>query len=317
MTQHLYLDQANSRLSLDGRSLKISVPERPVTHVPLHMLQAITLIADIELSSHLLHRLASQGVAVTILAPRSKGMATECINLSHGNHQRRLAQYAIALDDTRRLEWSRLLVCWKLHTQRHQLARFAKRRSALAGRCRNAGSQLRLQQRQTMQAQADALLGIEGSASRLYFQLFRQVLPKSLGFEARNKRPPKDPVNALLSLSYSLLTSECSRALQIAGLDPAFGVYHQVSYGRPSLACDLVELVRTQADHFVWRLLARQELREHHFSQQLGACLLKKEGRAIFFPLYEVRLASCRRHIHRLARRLSREWQNEKETPDA
>lgn len=311
MTRHLYLDHANTTLALDGRSLTVRLPERPVTHVPLHMLERLTIVADVTVSTHLLHRLSSEGVAVTLMSPRSKSQATECLTLSHGNHGRRLAQYALVLDEARCLAWSRLLVRWKIKAQRHQLLRFAQRRSAEAGYCRKVERTLAELQRRVGQAEHATLLGLEGSAARAYFIAFQRLVPASLGFEGRHKRPAPDPVNALLSLTYSMLTSECSRALQRVGLDPAYGVYHRVDYGRPSLACDLVELVRPRADHFVWRLLARQDLRAHHFTQQLEACLLKKEGRAIYFPCYEVRLADCRRHIHRLAGRLTQRWQKE------
>lgn len=313
MSRHLYLDHVNTQLALDGRSLKVKVPERPVTHVPLHMLERVTIVADVTVSTHLLHRLSSHGVAVTLMSPRSRSQATECLTLSHGNHARRLHQYALVLDEARRLTWSRLLVRWKLKAQRHQLLRFAARRSGESGRCLLAERELALLQKQAAQANAQSLLGLEGSAARAYFGIYQRLVPASLGFTGRHKRPSPDPVNALLSLTYSMLTSECSRALQLVGLDPAYGVYHRVDYGRPSLACDLVELVRPRADHFVWRLLARQDLREHHFTRQLDACLLKKEGRAIYFPCYEIRLAECRRYIHRLARRLSQRWQQEEQ----
>lgn len=312
MTQHLYIDHQGAALSLKGRSLAVTIPERPVTHVPLHMLERIVIVADITISTHLLHRLSGAGVAVSLMAPRSKKMATECVTLEHGHHARRLLQYALVLNEARCLVWSRQLVVWKIKTQRHQLVHFATRRAAEAGRCHRAERQLAALQQQAYQAHdTSTLLGLEGSASRFYFGCFQRLVPKSLGFEGRHKRPAPDPVNALLSLTYSLLTSECSRALQQAGLDPSYGVYHRVSYGRPSLACDLVELVRTRADHFVWRLLARQDLRAEHFTQQLDACLLKKSGRAIFFPCYEARLAACRQHIHRLARRLRKRLEAE------
>ncbi|MCG6659401.1 CRISPR-associated endonuclease Cas1 [Halomonas campisalis] len=311
MSRHLYLDHANTQLALDGRSLTVKVPERPVAHVPLHLLERVTIVADIEVSTRLLHRLSSAGITITLLSPRSKSQATECLTPIHGNHGRRLQQYALVLDDARCLTWARLLVRWKVKAQRHQLLRFAARRGAEAGRCRRAERELALLQKQVSDADAQQLLGLEGSAARAYFGVFQRLVPASLGFSGRRKRPAPDPVNALLSLTYSMLTSECSRALQLAGLDPAYGVYHRVGYGRPSLACDLVELVRPQADHFVWRLVARQDLRAHHFTRQLGACLLKKEGRGIYFPCYEVRLAPCRRHIHRLARRLCQRWEQE------
>lgn len=186
-------------------------------------------------------------------------------------------------------------------------------RHDLAASLRLAASRLAALRAEPAPADRAALLGYEGSAARVYFDAYQSLFSDRLAFCGRNRRPPRDPVNAVLSLTYSMLTSECARALAAVGLDPAFGIYHQTDYGRPSLACDLVELVRTRADHFVWRLFAEQQLREHHFSRQLNAVLLNKEGRAIFFPRYQLDLKGCRKLIQRHAR----QWVRQLEVLDA
>ena len=95
-----------------------------------------------------------------------------------------------------------------------------------------------------------SLRGLEGVAAREYFQALTEVLPKSLGFHGRNRRPPKDPFNAVLSLGYTLLQAEASIALYGAGLDPYVGFYHALEYGRESLSCDVVEALRPEVDRF-------------------------------------------------------------------
>ena len=141
------------------------------------------------------------------------------------------------------------------------------------------------------------LLGVEGSAARIYFKAYSSFFNSKWDFNSRNKRPPKDPVNALLSLGYTMLLREVDQTLQRVGLDPAFGFYHKTSHGRSSLACDLLELYRTQIDFFVYELLAEQVLKSEHFTYQLNACLLTKEGRSRFFPAYQKAMKPCRRAL--------------------
>ena len=307
MGQHLFIDHRECAVKLDGKALVLSVPGRPPASVPLHMLEQITVLVDLPLSTRLVHKLCNEGIGITLLNQRSRAEATYCFSLVHGNHERRLKQYRLVLDEEQSLPLAVQLVLAKLHTQRRALMRYALMRRDQAGRLRMAASRIAQLSADLSVMDRAALLGIEGSAARIHFDAYTTLFSDSLGFTGRNRRPPRDPVNAVLSLSYSMLTSECARALAAVGLDPAFGIYHRPDYGRPSLACDLIELVRTHADHFVWRLFAEQQLREHHFSRQLNSVVLNKEGRGIFFPRYQIELRDCRRLIHRLARRWTRQ----------
>jgi CRISPR-associated protein Cas1 len=141
----------------------------------------------------------------------------------------------------------------------------------------------------------DTLLGLEGSAARTYFSNFSNLLrsgTKELGFsfEHRNRRPPVDPVNALLSLAYSLLAKECFSATLTVGFDPYFGFYHGQRSGRPSLALDLMEEFRTVlADSVVLTLLNKQMLSLDDFIRWGQACYLSETGRKKFFSLWETR----------------------------
>lgn len=107
----------------------------------------------------------------------------------------------------------------------------------------------------------ETLRGLEGGASATYFQAYTKLFPESLRFKKRNRRPPEDPVNAMLSLCYTLLHYEIVREIEVIGLDPTIGFYHQFDYGRESLACDLVELYRIDVDRFVWELFREEDIR--------------------------------------------------------
>ncbi len=135
----------------------------------------------------------------------------------------------------------------------------------------------------------DTLRGYEGGASAAYFSAFTKLFPDSLNFTKRTRRPPEDPVNALLSLCYTLLHYEMVREAEVIGLDPTIGFYHQFEYGRESLACDLVEVFRPEVDRFVWKIFRERIFAERDFSceDERPGCYLKKNSRSRFYPLYE------------------------------
>ena len=160
--------------------------------------------------------------------------------------------------------------------------------SELKGDIRRAGHADRL----------DTLLGVEGTAARRYFSAFAEMLHPGEGetatfdLESRNRRPPRDPVNALLSLAYAMLTREWTVVLFSVGFDPYLGFYHQPRYGRPALALDLMEEYRPLiADSLVLTVVNNGELRSEHFVRALGAVSLTAAGRRKFIEAYERRMS--------------------------
>jgi CRISPR-associated protein Cas1 len=149
--------------------------------------------------------------------------------------------------------------------------------------------------------------GLEGAAAAAYFAALATVFPPALNFTGRNRRPPRDPVNACLSLGYTLLHFEAVRACHGAGLDPLLGFFHDPAYGRESLACDLIEPLRPRLDAWVWGLFRNRLLRAEQFVTDKGACLLNKSGRQVFYASYEVFVPKLRRYLRQQAYRLARE----------
>lgn len=206
----------------------------------------------------------------------------------HKNVLLRQAQFAIARDPVRCLTIARRLVRGKIKNARVMLRRNSRaldRRvlDDLAGHARRADGA----------ESQDTLLGIEGSAARLYFQHFdgmlRQDVPFS--FETRNRRPPRDPVNALLSFAYALLTAEWTATLSTVGFDPYQGFYHQPRYGRPSLALDLMEEFRPIiADSVVIGAINNGIIGTDDFVVSATAAALTASGRKRFIQAFERRL---------------------------
>jgi CRISPR-associated protein Cas1 len=135
------------------------------------------------------------------------------------------------------------------------------------------------------------LRGIEGIAARSYFGLFRTMVPRDLGFQGRQRRPPRDPVNALLSFGYVLMGNELQSLLDGIGFDPFIGFYHRLDYGRPSLALDLLEEFRPVVDRFTAGLLNRKVLRREDFVKGAdGGVYLDREAKRRYFEEYESEL---------------------------
>lgn len=167
----------------------------------------------------------------------------------------------------------------------------------------------------------DALRGVEGTDTARYFQAFEAVVPAELGFSGRNRRPPRDPVNALLSFGYVLVGNEIQSLLDGMGFDPYLGFYHQLDYGRPSLAFDLLEEFRAPlVDRWTAALLNRGVLaREAFAGSEKEGVLLTRQGMMRYFPAYEAELTTpflidgepltfrqlFRRQAERLARALT------------
>lgn len=206
----------------------------------------------------------------------------------HKNILLRQAQFATARDPTRCLAIARRLVCAKIKNSRVMLRRNCRvlDRSVLddlAGHARRASQAESL----------DSLLGIEGSAARLYFQHFSGMLRQDVpfSFDTRNRRPPRDPVNALLSFAYALLTAEWTATLSTVGFDPYQGFYHQPRYGRPSLSLDLMEEFRPIiADSVVIGAINNGVLGEGDFLVTATAAALTPAGRRRFLQAFERRL---------------------------
>lgn len=141
-----------------------------------------------------------------------------------------------------------------------------------------------------------SLLGIEGLIARHYFQHFATLLrsrdlPSDWDFSARNRRPPRDPINAMLSFAYALLVKECTVALMGEGLEPHWGLYHQPRHGRPALALDLMEPLRPLiADSAVITAINTGMIRSRHFRRGGSACLLQPAGRKALIQAFEARL---------------------------
>ncbi|HCZ48772.1 MAG TPA: CRISPR-associated endonuclease Cas1, partial [Gammaproteobacteria bacterium] len=302
----LVLDRRDLMLELQPGRLRIRVPQENPRDVPLALLERVVIHSRTLLDTAVLGALAEAGVAVLVLSPRRHQRVAVLLGRAHNDLATRLAQAERLRDAEWCLYWSRRLVRAKLRGQIHF------NRSALAIRPderrvlqRSHDSLQRIRERLPCAPDLPSLRGLEGAAAAAHFQALGAVLPPALGFKGRNRRPPRDPANAILSLAYTLLHFEAVRAGHAAGLDPYIGFYHRPSFARASLASDLIEPLRPWLDQHLWRLLAERVLRPEHFTLDRGACLLNKAGRERFYPCHETLIRPARRALRRSTRHLA------------
>ncbi|NKN34648.1 CRISPR-associated endonuclease Cas1 [Marichromatium bheemlicum] len=306
----LYLDRRDTRLDLEGRALVLRVAGRREGTVPLHLLERVVMRANVTCNSTLLARLAAAGVAVTLFGGRGGRKQATLVSAAHNDAARRIGQMRRYDDADFRRRWSQRIVAGKIRGQRRLLIEAL----SLRPDCRHplfkavaAQDQALDRLRVGIADDLATLRGIEGAAAAGFFRGYCALFAPQLGFNARRRRPPPDPVNAALSLGYTLLHAEAVQQAHGAGLDPLIGFFHELGFGRASLACDLIEPLRPQVERWVWELFKSERLRSSHFQRDGDACLLGKQGRARFFAAYEIFARPRRRLLRRWMQHIARE----------
>lgn len=301
----LYLDRKDLTVAHHAGRLRLQAGPA-AQDVPLALLERVVVAAAVRLDSRVLGALAERGIGVLLLGPRSGERLAIVHGRPHQDARVRLGQMRLADDGAFALATAKRLVAHKLRRQSRLLAQ-ARRLRPDQSRALSRGMATLEALLSALAGSADlaSVRGLEGAGAAAHFQALGAVLPPQLGFAARRRRPPPDPVNAALSLGYTLLHFEAARAAYAAGLDPYIGFLHGVSFGRESLACDLIEPLRPAIDGWLWRLFAERALRAEHFHTEAGRCLLGKAGRGVFFGAYETFARPQRRVLRRLCRYLA------------
>lgn len=303
----LYLDRKGLDLEVENGALILREEGERVRSVPLTFLDRVVIRANVSLTSSVLGELAHVGAETVVLSGRHGRKMAKIEGSRHNDARIRLRQYALFHDRERRKLWAGRLTVSKIRGQIRALSTILRTRRDLTSSILSPLKQLREVERKLKESfekglELSELLGIEGGAGSLYFEALSHAFFPSLGFAGRNRRPPRDPVNAVLSLAYTLLHFDAVRTANMCGLDPMIGFLHEPAYGRDSLACDLIEPLRYRIDLFAWGLFRDRILRDDHFVFDKRACLLGKTGRQYFYPQYEILARTLRRHLLRESR---------------
>lgn len=292
----LYVQQYNAKLAKKGEVLEVSKNDTLLATARIGEVSQVVLMGNVYVTSPCLAELMQRGIPVTW---HSYGgwFYGHTVGNGHKNVELRTAQYRTSFNEALCLRLARGLVAAKIANSRTQLRRNWK----LEDKPERLLADLKRIHRQTAQADSlENLLGIEGSAAALYFGNFRNVLKPttaedesllSFDFAQRNRRPPTDPINAMLSFAYTLLARTLMVTLQAVGFDPFRGFYHQPRYGRPSLALDMMEPFRPLlADSVVIQVVNNGEVHPSDFVSAAGSVNLTGDGRKRFIAAFERRL---------------------------
>lgn len=299
----LYVTQQECHLTKEGETVIVKKDKEKILQLPIHTIGHIVCFGfTIYISPPLMAFCADNGVSITWLAETGKFLG-RVEGPIKGNVLLRRTQYRWADDVDRSLKIAQCVIAAKLNNSRMNLQRFLRNRSA------NAQTQAvdiaieklgRLIDQVEPCRSMDNLRGIEGEAAGLYFNVFDHLIlhQKDLfRFNGRNRRPPRDPVNALLSFAYTLVTLDIRSALETVGLDPYVGFLHVDRPGRPSLALDLVEELRAPlADRLVLNLINLKQVQAEHFEILGTEVNMTPECRKILITAYQNRKKDVIRH---------------------
>ena len=282
----LFVTSEDVYLTLDGENVVASRGKQEAARYPLHTLSGIITFSYPGASPALMGACVQRGVSLAFCTQRGRFLA-RAAGESSGNVLLRRRQYRVADDPVPCCRIARSMVFGKVYNARWSIER-TRRDHGLrldAEALPAASSQLKEMLPQILdETSLDSLRGLEGAAASVYFGVFDQLIlgEKPLfSFQSRNRRPPQDPVNALLSFAYSLLTNDCASALESVGLDAYVGFLHRDRPGRISLALDLMEELRPcMADRFVLTLINNRIVGKSDFDfRESGAVLLTDAGR--------------------------------------
>jgi CRISPR-associated protein Cas1 len=292
----LYVMTENSYLHLDHETLKVSVEKENKLQVPLHHLGALVCFGDVMVSPALMRRCGEDGRSLVLL-DRNGRFKARLEGPMSGNVLLRRAQHEWSSNDEKSLGIAKKIVAGKIQNSRQVLMRAAREAA-------DADDEKSL--REGAEALADALLripncddidqlrGFEGESARAYFNCFDSMVledRESFRLDGRNRRPPLDPMNALISFLYAMLANDCVAAAEGVGLDPQVGFLHALRPGRPALALDLMEELRSVlADRLALTLVNRRQVTAKHFDNRPGGALyLGEEGRKLVVVAYQTR----------------------------
>jgi CRISPR-associated protein Cas1 len=282
----LFVTLEDAYATLDGENVVVKQGETVAGRFPLHILESIYLFSYAGASPALMGKCAREGISLVFLTPRGRFLARTC-GLSQGNVLLRRTQYRIADDPPQSCRMARNFIFGKLSNAR-QVVNRTRRDHAMRideEHFLNVSEQIKGLMGQVLEETTlEGLRGLEGAGAALYFGLFDSMIlrnKESFFFHARNRRPPLDNINALLSFVYTMLGSDCASALEMVGLDAYVGFLHRDRPGRTSLAQDLMEELRPcMADRFVLTLINNGIIAPDDFqAQEDGAVLMTPEGR--------------------------------------
>ncbi|HEX3151342.1 MAG TPA: CRISPR-associated endonuclease Cas1 [Gemmataceae bacterium] len=293
----VYLQEPGSFVGKRSEHLVVKKDGVELNRIPMAAIRQVVAFGNVQVSTQAIETLTVNEIPIIYMSGYGRFIAavqpapTKNVGL-------RVAQFQKFADPVEALALAKAVVRAKLVNQRTLLMRSLRDDDARGSDEPAARDMAELIRRLDRVTEIESVLGLEGQGAALYFAEFARFLksgptPTGFDFKNRNRRPPTDPVNALLSFAYALLTKDCFSALCAVGFDPYFGFFHQIRHGKPSLALDIMEEFRAViADSVVLTLINNRLVTTDDFLTWRGACQLTESGRKLFFQTYEQRKAT-------------------------
>jgi CRISPR-associated protein Cas1 len=291
----LYLCEQNAHLRKTSQRFIVEKDGEHVLELPAIKVDRVVVFGYVQLTTQAIDYLLQQGIETSFLTMHGK-LHGHLVPAENKNIFLRLKQYEAYHNDDFRLNFAKELVRSKLKNGRRLLQRLSYSRNLDLTSCLD-GMQQCAQQVDRCQS-TKSIRGYEGQGTAYYFDGFGKLV-NEFEFTGRNRRPPKDPVNSLLSFGYTLLAGEIFSALSAGGLDPYLGFFHEIHYGRASLCFDVCEEFRhLVVDGLVLDVINHQQIRAEDFDQTAEdeSILLKPEARKIFLSSFEKKMMEMRSH---------------------
>lgn len=283
----LYVKEQGAYIQKNGEVLSVTKNGKKLLDVPMIHVENVSMIGNVQITMQALHSLMERGVDVSYFSYSGKYLGHTAADASK-NIFLRFEQYAFYLDTQKRLEMAKIIVDNKIQNQialikhhrwtgceydwKKDVEQMEKHRMSLADK-----------------ETPNEVLGVEGICSHIYFCAFGEMLKCDFTFHGRNRRPPKDPINVIISLAYTLLTKEVSNALDAESFEAYLGFLHGIRYGRKSLALDIIEEFRQPVvDRFVILLFNKRMIGKYDFEfPEDGTVILNEDGFRKFCTEYE------------------------------
>jgi CRISPR-associated protein Cas1 len=290
----LYITSEDAFLSLDGETVCVEIHKQKVGQIPLHTLENIICFSYFGATPALMGACAKRGINLALYNPYGKFLC-RVVGENRGNVLLRKQQYRMSDDAKLSCKAARNFILGKVYNCRWSIDRTIRDHELRVDvqKCRNVTQFLsdaldKIKDEEDL----DTLRGIEGECAALYFGVYDEMIlnqKETFHFEGRNKRPPTDEVNAMLSFGYTILANDCASALEGAGLDSYVGFMHRDRPGRKSLALDLMEELRpVLVDRMVLTIINNRQIRKEHFQNtESHEVIFTEEGRKKFLTIWQ------------------------------
>lgn len=285
----LYITEQGAKLRKESKRLIVEKENQVLLEIPEFKIERVFIFGNVQLTTQVLKFLLESGTDVSFFTYYGKFIG-KLFSAESKNIFLRIAQYEKYDIHQHRIDIAKILILAKVKNSKNVLLKYARNHPEVDFSFET--SQLdKIIAEIPRKAGTSSLMGIEGTASSIYFGCFGKMLIKNFNFEKRETRPAKDPVNSMLNFGYALLTNELFSSLSARGFDPYLGFFHSTAYGRPSLALDLMEEFRQPIiDRLVIELINKEVIKPDQFEEVEGKIYLNAEARKEYLKNYERRM---------------------------